>query len=49
MNEYSFDSHHPPLKRALQSSIVMPTIETKSRAEIITELKKTEKKEDVVR
>ena len=37
-------SHH-----TLQSSVVMPTIETKSRAAVISEMKKHENKDDLVR
>ncbi|KAL3081029.1 hypothetical protein niasHS_000646 [Heterodera schachtii] len=35
--------------RTLQSSVVMPTIETKSRTAVINEMKKNENKEDQVR
>lgn len=45
----SFSEHQPPHKRMLQSSVVLPAIETKSRAAIITELKSVEKKEDKLR
>lgn len=41
--------HNRAPRRALASSVVMPTIETKSRAAIITEIKKNETKEDSVR
>jgi len=44
--DYSPPSYRPPPKRSLQSSVVMPTIETKSRAAIISELKKNETAED---
>lgn len=47
-DSYPCFSEHQP-KRMLQSSVVLPAIETKSRAAIITELKSVEKKEDKLR
>uniref|UniRef100_A0A915DPD8 Pinin/SDK/MemA protein domain-containing protein n=1 Tax=Ditylenchus dipsaci TaxID=166011 RepID=A0A915DPD8_9BILA len=47
--DYNSSSYQPPLKRTLQSSVVMPTIETKSRDATITEMKKSEKTGDAVR
>jgi hypothetical protein len=43
------EPYQPPTKRTLQSSVVMPTIETKSREAILTEMKKSEKSGDAVR
>lgn len=47
-DSYPSFSDYPP-KRRLQSSVVLPAIETKSRAATITELKSVEKKEDKLR
>uniref|UniRef100_A0A914C0E0 Pinin/SDK/MemA protein domain-containing protein n=1 Tax=Acrobeloides nanus TaxID=290746 RepID=A0A914C0E0_9BILA len=43
------DDREPPIRRSIQSSVVMPTIETKSREVVLNEMKKKEKREDVAR
>lgn len=46
---YNDYDNEPPLKKTLQSSVVMPTIESKSREATITELKKNTTKDDTTR
>ncbi|KAI1715058.1 pinin/SDK/memA/ protein conserved region domain-containing protein [Ditylenchus destructor] len=46
---YNDYDNEPPLKRTLQSSVVMPTIETKSREATISEMKKNTTNGDTVR
>lgn len=43
------DDYDRPARRTLQSSVVMPTIETKSRDAVLSEMKKRETKEENVR